>query len=65
MFDVLHHVADVGRFDLALLYRSVEYVQQLDTNVAQMFYVVHAELMVAERALFAHGHVARAAKVLE
>lgn len=30
-----------------------------------MFHVVHAELMVAESALFAHGHVARAAKVLE
>ncbi|KAE9535803.1 hypothetical protein AGLY_007704 [Aphis glycines] len=65
MFDVLHHVADVGRLDFALLYRSVEYVQQLDANVAQVFHVVHAELMVAESALFAHGHVARAAKVLE
>jgi len=30
-----------------------------------MFYVVHAELMIAQRAFLAHGHVAGAAKVFQ
>lgn len=65
VLDVLHHVTDVGRLGLALLHRAVEYVQQLDADVAQVLHVVHAELMVAQRALLAHRYVAGAAEVLE
>lgn len=65
VLDALHHVPDVRRLSLALLHRAVEHLEQLDADLAQVFHVVHAELMVAERALLAHGHVARAAKVLE
>lgn len=65
VLDVLHHVADVRRLGLALLHRAVQHLEQLDADLVQVLHVVHAELVVAERALLAHGHVARAAKVLE